>query len=266
MTPDALVAALEQLQQKLELMSASPLSMSASVAAQLRECITELSALLGRIREEAPKSWECFHCGEVFTDRAEATEHFGSDEHKVPACRLSADDVRQLRALEQLNAKLERECANLENDARLWYESNEDRQRRIGNRQWWQALDYLEGEKLVLQEKVAALEAARPLGADAPKDKMDELHQLLTRHGIANYTEHRGLVTDPIHFFAKWCKESQPQLPDPAQAFQDGSAAAEEALLAKIRALRQYTSPIHERLNEPFVRLEDVLRVLGEKS
>jgi hypothetical protein len=110
-------------------------------------------------RPSLEKTWRCFHCDEVFTDESEAREHFGADEAKTPACRLSRDDVRQLRALEQLNAKWQRECANLENDARLWHEAEADRVRRIGHVQWWQELDSREGEKLALQERVATLEA-----------------------------------------------------------------------------------------------------------
>lgn len=105
------------------------------------------------------KAWRCFHCDEVFTDEAEARDHFGGDEGKVAACRLSRDDVRQLRALELLNAKWQRECENLENDARLWHESEADRVRRIGHVQWWQELDSREGEKLALQERVSTLES-----------------------------------------------------------------------------------------------------------
>jgi hypothetical protein len=104
--------------------------------------------------------WRCFHCDEVFTDAAEAKEHFGADEWKVPACRLAVDDVQRLRALETQNATLRREVEAAENDARLWYESEADRVRRIGHCQWWQEMDSREGEKLVLQERLAELEAA----------------------------------------------------------------------------------------------------------
>lgn len=105
--------------------------------------------------------WRCFHCDDVFTDRAEAQEHFGLErDGSTPVCQLTAEDVRQLRALEQSNAELRAENERLENDSRLWHEAEADRQRRIGPREWWQELDYREGEKRVLQEEVKRLKAA----------------------------------------------------------------------------------------------------------
>lgn len=73
------------------------------------------------------------------------------------ACRLSPADVRQFRALEELNARLRRENEELENDSRLWHEAEADRVRRIGNVQWWQELDSREGEKLAIDEQLSAL-------------------------------------------------------------------------------------------------------------
>jgi hypothetical protein len=55
-------------------------------------------------REPLEPAWRCFHCDEVFTDKAEALEHFGSDEWKTPACRLPSTDVARLRELEADNA------------------------------------------------------------------------------------------------------------------------------------------------------------------
>ena len=105
------------------------------------------------------KGWTCFHCDETFTDVYEAREHFGADEYKTPACRLGDVDVTALRSLEAANAELRRENERLENDARLWHESEADRVRRIGNVQWWQEMDSREGEKLVLQAQVAEKDA-----------------------------------------------------------------------------------------------------------
>lgn len=119
--------------------------------------VADLDAVLGVPSEP---SWRCFHCDEVFTDKAEAQEHFGLErDYSTSACRLTAEQVRELRALEQHNAELRAENDRLDNDARLWHEAEADRRRRIGNREWWQELDSREGEKLVLQEKVATLEA-----------------------------------------------------------------------------------------------------------
>ncbi len=105
-----------------------------------------------------PIPWRCFHCDEVFTDAAEAREHFGFTKTKTPACRLSSADVTLLRTLEADIAEICRQNATLENDARLWHESQADRVRRIGDREWWQELDFREGEKLVLAQ---ALETAQ---------------------------------------------------------------------------------------------------------
>ncbi len=32
-------------------------------------------------------TWRCFHCGEVFTDAAQAEEHFGKKSYRVPQCQ-----------------------------------------------------------------------------------------------------------------------------------------------------------------------------------
>mgnify|MGYP001614702526 CR=1 FL=1 len=111
----------------------------------------------GPARTPAGEEWRCFHCNEVFTDEAEGREHFGLERDcSIPACRLSAEDVTQLRDLETQNAELRAENGRLDNSARLWHEADTDRQRRIGNREWWQEIDFREGEKLVLQEQLAA--------------------------------------------------------------------------------------------------------------
>jgi len=40
--------------------------------------------------------WECFHCGEIFTDKAAATEHFGFSEASEPSCHMTVAGVRRL--------------------------------------------------------------------------------------------------------------------------------------------------------------------------
>ena len=52
--------------------------------------------------EELP--WRCFHCGEVFTDRAMAAEHFGDHLQGDPACNLNAMEgglVKLVRSQEE---------------------------------------------------------------------------------------------------------------------------------------------------------------------
>lgn len=48
--------------------------------------------------ERERPTWRCFHCDEVFTDRAEAQDHFGPSEQQIPACFI---DVRHVRWLEE---------------------------------------------------------------------------------------------------------------------------------------------------------------------
>ena len=44
------------------------------------------------------QEWRCFHCGEVFTDAAEAALHFGKSMYYDPACQI---DVASYRAMEE---------------------------------------------------------------------------------------------------------------------------------------------------------------------
>jgi hypothetical protein len=115
-----------------------------------------------RLRDQ-PLEWRCFHCDEVFTDKAEAREHFGDYIDDSPLCLIKGEDgglAKRVRELEAEVAQTLNERNEYENDARLWHESEADRVRRIGHCQWWQEMDSREGEKLVLQERVKELEAA----------------------------------------------------------------------------------------------------------
>jgi hypothetical protein len=40
--------------------------------------------------------WRCFHCDEVFTDRASAALHFGPRIYSDPACAVDAAKLRDL--------------------------------------------------------------------------------------------------------------------------------------------------------------------------
>lgn len=42
--------------------------------------------------------WQCFHCDEVFTDRAAAAAHFGPSIYSDPACAIDAHRLRELEA------------------------------------------------------------------------------------------------------------------------------------------------------------------------
>jgi hypothetical protein len=111
--------------------------------------------------EANPTTWRCFHCDEVFTDRAEAHEHFGDHPDDSPLCLIKGQDGGLAARIRELEAELMdayRQRNEYENDARLWHESEAERVRRIGHTAWWQELDSREGEKLVLKERVKELE------------------------------------------------------------------------------------------------------------
>lgn len=51
---------------------------------------------LERERDEARKSWRCFHCDEVFASEHEARLHFGRDEGREPGCCIKVGAERGL--------------------------------------------------------------------------------------------------------------------------------------------------------------------------
>lgn len=59
-----------------------------------------------RGRSEAAEEWRCFHCDEVFTDKAEARDHFGADETATPACRIGPRDKGLLEVLRRTEGEL----------------------------------------------------------------------------------------------------------------------------------------------------------------
>lgn len=56
----------------------------------------------------APKAWRCFHCDDVFTDRAAALEHFGSDQGETPACKLNERDGGLVAIVREQAAEIRR--------------------------------------------------------------------------------------------------------------------------------------------------------------
>src|SRR5689334_5391119 len=123
--------------------------------------LDEIDALRAALASAQQAHWRCFHCDETFTDVEEARAHFGANEGDTAACRIDADELARIRGIEADNAELRRENERLDNDARLWHESEADRVRRIGNCQWWQELDSREGERLVLKEQLEAAQQAQ---------------------------------------------------------------------------------------------------------
>lgn len=49
-----------------------------------------------------PVAWRCFHCGEVFTTRESAQEHFGRSEYQTPGCQI---DIAEYRRMEEVNRR-----------------------------------------------------------------------------------------------------------------------------------------------------------------
>jgi hypothetical protein len=149
--------------------------------AQIRQLVSSedtnmldlLDAVEYLLKQLDAEQWRCFHCGEVFTTPGSARDHFGATEGAEPGCLVDRVALEQggtpergrgllmaLRKAEDEIAKLRREVEELENDSRLWHESEADRIRRIGHCQWWQELDSREGERLVLVKRVKELEQA----------------------------------------------------------------------------------------------------------
>lgn len=46
--------------------------------------------------EPPAEQWRCFHCDEVCTDRASALEHFGTDRHCDPICKVDRAEYRRM--------------------------------------------------------------------------------------------------------------------------------------------------------------------------
>ncbi len=67
--------------------------------------------------------WRCFHCGEVFTDEAEAALHFGVSAAQQPMCAADAAYVRdlehELARYREDDSELEREYRALQSRRRL---------------------------------------------------------------------------------------------------------------------------------------------------
>lgn len=118
---------------------------------------TERDELKKRVKE-LESSWRCFRCGELFTDRDKAAEHFNGDfcEDEEPWCEF----VKRMEKAEfQLQAA--RELANLvnstgpriaqvfdgwHNDGTAWTEWDESVRREVAELQV-KAREFLEGRK-----------------------------------------------------------------------------------------------------------------------
>lgn len=59
----------------------------------------------GKVAAQRPTEWRCFHCGDVFRDRACAAAHFGADEDAKPACQIKGAEGGLVRALRDAEAQ-----------------------------------------------------------------------------------------------------------------------------------------------------------------
>lgn len=70
------------------------------------ECAATIERLHSAHEQGRREGWRCFHCSEVFTDRAEAAAHFGWSEHSDVACRLNECEGGVVALLRQAHAEL----------------------------------------------------------------------------------------------------------------------------------------------------------------
>jgi len=200
----------------------------------------------------AAPQWRCFHCDEVFTDKAEAQEHFGEYLDDSPLCLIKGQDGGLAARVRELEAEVMEVCRQrneYENDARLWHEAEADRRRRIGDRQWWQELDYREGEKIVLTEKLAATHAA--------PDVFPAVEDVLAKHcrGFMSQPTTRENIAELVD---RMCETDKRHLHE-LQELKKSTAATHAA----IRAMHDKLVVVWNRLPEEY-RSSELLEVLDE--
>lgn len=112
--------------------------------------------------------WRCFHCEEVFTDRASAARHFGTDwfcEQEAPACiqfltegeKAIVEDMREAGRLMR-SAETALEQAEGELDAMRWsIKARWPKLTTIGD--VWHEYEFLEGRALAAEAALAVAPA-----------------------------------------------------------------------------------------------------------
>ncbi len=74
-------------------------------------------------QNDVERSWRCFHCDEVFTDKNAAREHFGSTELDEPGCKMLAKgELELLRDYRDMAARWQR-CVSEDCEASRIYHS-----------------------------------------------------------------------------------------------------------------------------------------------
>jgi hypothetical protein len=117
------------------------------------------------------KSWRCFHCNDVFTDREQAAEHFGPNlfDHTRPAAcvdPLRYDELARCRELRAARANVEqarRDRDAAEVDADNYHSMRAELRRLFGPgvvspSQAYLVLDEMEGRALAAEERAKRAE------------------------------------------------------------------------------------------------------------
>lgn len=177
--------------------------------------------------------WRCFHCGETFTDKHAARDHFGDD------CEANAACIQVLTETEKAIVE----------DRRLWRDRAfraEDENEKLGHQlssvEWeirtkfkgcnsltdvFHAYDSMEGRALAAEEHLQALASQGAAGADVPISAGDAIKFALTIDD----------TFDAVEFLATWNEGNwvvlQEQWPEafiesaaaPAPPTSDGGAA-----------------------------------------
>lgn len=106
----------------------------------IENCSEAEYKLTADARQASQQGWRCFFCDEVFTDKALAKEHFGSDEHEVtiPACvdPLRIDEKKrhaEVHAMRQEIKRVEGERDEFEIDSDNLHAMQNELERLFGN-------------------------------------------------------------------------------------------------------------------------------------
>jgi len=101
-------------------------------------CLNAADAIehLERERDEARKSWRCFHCDEVFVSEQEARLHFGRDESNEPGCCIKVGAERGLlKAMRRAEDDAAEAWFRLQNEsgeaAKAYYAQNSRHQEQL---------------------------------------------------------------------------------------------------------------------------------------
>lgn len=123
--------------------------------------------------EEAERErWTCFHCGETFTTYGAARDHFGAGLEAEAGCLIDRVAVEEggkpergrglliaLRTAENEIHRLRSANELLDHEACGYHTLSSEINRLTNGHGLRMELDYRDGEKIVLQERVAELEA-----------------------------------------------------------------------------------------------------------